>query len=75
MWLLDINKKPYMGSPMTLSYLNLSDLERSKSSHSDFNVLYLVKGTELGHMLLLNIYRKAYMFIDVITFDFSDLEG
>ncbi len=31
MLLLNINRKPYMGSPITLSNLTLSDLERSKS--------------------------------------------
>ncbi len=31
MLLLNINSKPYMGSPMALSNLTLSELERSKS--------------------------------------------
>ncbi len=32
-------KKPYMGSPMTLSQMALTDLESSKSSYSDFKAL------------------------------------
>ncbi len=32
MLLLNINRKAYMGSPMTLSHLTLTDVERSKSS-------------------------------------------
>ncbi len=43
--------------PMTPSHLTLSDFGRS--SHSGFEAC--CKGTELGHMLLLNINRKAYM--------------
>ncbi len=31
MLLFDTSRKPYLGSPMTLSYLNLNDLESSKS--------------------------------------------
>ncbi len=50
-----------MGSPMTLSHLTLSDLERSKSRSLKFRKLIFRKGAELGHMLLLNINRKAYM--------------
>ncbi len=52
MLLLNINIKPYMGSPVTLSPLTLSDLERSNSrSHSE--ALCLAK--ELGP------YRKPYI--------------
>ena len=47
--LLNINRKAYMGSPMT-SHMTLSGLERSNSSDSDFEALYLVK--ELDHILL-----------------------
>ena len=55
MLLLNTNRKPYMGSPMTLSYLTLSDLERSKSRSVRYQSLISGKGAELGHMLLLNI--------------------
>ncbi len=50
-------------------------LKGQSQDHSDFKALYLAKGAELGHVLLLNMYRR-YMggSIDVITFDFSDLE-
>ncbi len=44
MLLLNINRKPYMGSPIPPSHLTLSDLERSNSTrHQDFEALYLVK--------------------------------
>ncbi len=43
MLLLNINRKPYMASPMTLSHLTLNDLESQSQGHSDFEVLYLVK--------------------------------
>ncbi len=40
---------------------DLSDLERSMSRSFRFSKLISYKGTELGHMLLLNINRKPYM--------------
>ena len=48
MLLSKINRKPYVGSPKTLSHLTLSDLERSVNysdirCYSDFEPLYLVK--------------------------------
>ncbi len=39
MLLLNINRKSYMGSPVTLSHLTFSDLK----GHSDSKPLYLVK--------------------------------
>ncbi len=39
-----INGKPYMGSPMALTHLTLSDLERSKSRSPRFQVK--VKGAQ-----------------------------
>ncbi len=63
--LLNINGKPYMRSPMTLSHLTLSYLERSnsRSVRLRFRSLISRKGAELGHMLLpvLDINRKQYM--------------
>ncbi len=50
-----------MVSPMTLSHLTLSDLERSISRSLRFKTLISRKGPELGHMLQLNINRKPYM--------------
>ncbi len=50
-----------MGSPMPLSSLTLSDLERSKSRSLRFRSLISCKGAYLGSMLLLNINRKPYM--------------
>ena len=38
MLLLDINKKAYIGSPVTLSRLTLGDLERSNSRPPTFRV-------------------------------------
>ncbi len=48
MLLLDINRKPHMGSPMAASHLTLGDLERSnvnvkRQGHPDFEALYLAK--------------------------------
>ncbi len=60
MLLLDTTRKAYMGSPMTLSHLTLSDLKGQIQGHSDFEPLYLVK-QQLGHKLLVNFNRKAYM--------------
>ncbi len=56
-----VNRKPFMASPMTLSHLILSDLERSISMSLTLWSLISCKGAELGHILLLNINRKAYM--------------
>ena len=36
--LLNINRKPYMGSQMALSHLTLSDLERSNQGHTDLKL-------------------------------------
>ena len=46
---------------MTSSRLTLSDLERLNSRSLRFPALLSYNGAELGHMLLLNINRKAYM--------------
>ncbi len=43
-----------MGSPMTLSHLTLSDIEKSKSRSLMFRSLVSRKVAELGPMLLLN---------------------
>ncbi len=61
MLLFATTRKPYMGCPMTLSHLTLCDLERSKSRSLRFRSIISCEGTEFGHMLLLNINRKAYM--------------
>ena len=60
MLLLNINKKPDMGSPMALFHVTLCDLERLKSRSLRFQSLISRKGVELGHILLLNINRKPY---------------
>ena len=39
MLLFNINRKPYMGSPMALSNLTLSNLKRSKSMSLRFSVI------------------------------------
>ena len=38
---LNINREPYMGSPVAPLDLTLSDIERSKC-HQDFKALYFV---------------------------------
>ncbi len=45
---------------MALSHLTLSGLEGHSHGHSDCEALYRVI-EQLGHMLLLNINKKAYM--------------
>ena len=49
----NINRKPYMGSPMAPSHLTLSDIESSKSRSLRFWSLISCTGDELGHTLLL----------------------
>ena len=44
MLLLNIDRKPYMWSPMSSSHLTLSDLERSKSRSRRFLSLISCKG-------------------------------
>ncbi len=65
-----------MGSPMALSHLTLSDLERSRSRSLRFRNLLSRKGDQLGPILLLNINKKSYfgspMALSHLTF--SDLE-
>ena len=48
MLLLNSNRKPYMESPMTLSYLTLKG---QSQDDSDFKALYPAKGAELGHVV------------------------
>ena len=55
------NRKAYMESPMTPSNLTLRDIKRSKSGSLEFRTFISCKRSELGHMLLLKIDRKAYM--------------
>ena len=50
-----------MENPMTPSHSTLSDLERSKSRSLRFRSLIACKGAKLGHKLLLNMNRKAYI--------------
>ncbi len=64
MLLVNINRKPYMGSPMAPSYLTLIDLEtceRSKSRSLRFLSLISRKGAHLGPMLPIKHCRKPYM--------------
>ncbi len=71
MLLLNINRKSYMGSPMALLHLTLSDLETSNSMSPKFQVKVKIthrlqslisrKRAELGNKLLLTINRKPYM--------------
>ena len=58
-----------MGSPVTLSHLTLSDLERSNLRSLTFQSLISCKGPELGHMLLLNINSIYGESNDTVTFD------
>ncbi len=76
MLLLNINRKAYMESPMTLSHLTLSDFERSLSRSLKFRKLISRKGAGLGYMLLLNINRKPYMGspVTISYLTLSDLE-
>ncbi len=49
---LNINGKPYMGSPMTPSHLTYNDLERQSQGHQDFFRLISHKeALTLGHVL------------------------
>ena len=50
------SRKAYMGSPMTLSHLTLSDLERSDSKSLGFRSFITCKRAELGHMLTIKYY-------------------
>ncbi len=61
MLLLTVNRKPWMGSPMTPSHLTLNDLQRSKSCSIVFQSLISLKGTDFGHILPITIKRKPYM--------------
>ncbi len=63
---LNINTKAYTESPMTLSYLNLSDLERLISRSLKFQRLLSCKATEAIHVLLLNINRKSHMWSPIL---------
>ena len=50
-----------MGSPMTLSFLTLADLERSKLRSLGYQSLISRKRAELGPVLPLTINGKPYM--------------
>ncbi len=52
MLLLNVNMKPHIGSPMALSNLTLSDLERSNTKSPRFRSLIFRKGVYLGFILL-----------------------
>ncbi len=55
MLLLNINRKPHMGSSMAPSHLTLSDLERSKPRSLRFQSFISRKVAQLGPMLLINM--------------------
>ncbi len=65
-----------MASPVKSTHLTLSDHEESNSRTLRFRSLISCEGAELGHMLLLNINRKAYMESPMTSLDLirSDLE-
>ncbi len=58
-----------MGSPMALSYLTLSDLERSKSRSLRFQSLIFHKGIKLGPMLQLTINRTPSSILTLSDLD------
>ncbi len=60
MLLLTIDRKPYMGSPMTPSIMIFNDLKGQSQGHLEFKALYLIK-EQLGPMSLLTINRKPYV--------------
>ncbi len=47
MLLLNINKKPYMGSPIAASHLTLNDLERSNSKSLRFSMVGDLYGIDI----------------------------
>ena len=62
MWLLlYMNRKSYVGIPMTSLYQTLSDLDRLNSKSLIFRSLTSHKRAQRGRMLLLNIDGKPYM--------------
>ena len=65
-----------MESQKTPSHLTLSDIKRSKSKSLRSQSLISCKGGGLGHMLLLNINKKAYMgnLMTLSHLTLSDLE-
>ncbi len=65
-----------MASPMALSNLTLTDLQRSKSRSLRFQSLITFKGAELGPILVLTINRKLYMAspMALSNLTFTDLE-
>ncbi len=77
MLLLNITRKPYMGSPMAPSHMTLSDLERPKSRLPRFRTLISRKRAQLGPTLVLNINRKPYMGTPMASSDLTlgDLES
>ena len=52
---LNINRKPYMGSPIIQLNFTLSDILRSNSRSLRFQSLISCKAAQLGPMLLLNV--------------------
>ncbi len=77
MLLLTTDRKIYMGSPMTPSHLNLSDIERSKSRSLGFQSLIQHKVTNLGPMSVLTINKKICIWSWMTPSDLtlSDLKG
>ncbi len=67
--LLNINRNPYMGSPVVVWYLILSDLQRPNSSSLRFQSLISHKGVELGYMFLLILIGNHGESNDIVIFD------
>ncbi len=60
MLVLNIDRKPYIRSPIALSHLTLNDLERSKLGSLRCEALYLII-EQLDPMWLLYINREPYV--------------
>ncbi len=59
--LLNISRKPFIGSPVTPSHLTLNGIESSNPRPPRFRSIIPRKGVEYGHMLPLYINRKPCM--------------
>ncbi len=64
--LLKTNSKSHMESPTAPSDLTLSDLVRSKSLRLWKRIC--CKRAKIGHMLLVNLNRKPYMWSQIVWF-------
>ncbi len=78
MLVLTINRQPYMASPMALSNLTLTDLQRSKSRSLRFSVVGYLYGIVIfasSNITTIWMSQRSFLFVLSSIFSSNVLHG